>query len=123
MVDANCIAKTDGFGFNGGSVAGQAVYESYHGTTLKGGGRRRSARRSAKRSARRSAKRSARRSAISSTKRVNRKVSRRSARRVARRTAKRSNKRSANLQGRRAVYREAEKSEEQQGGFFSSLFN
>ena len=111
MVDSSCIAKTDGYGFNGGSVAGQAAYESYHGTTLKGGGRRRSSRRSAKRTARRSAKRSARRSA----KRVNKRVSRR--------TARRSVKRSAKLQGRRAVYREVEKSEGQQGGFFSSLFN
>jgi hypothetical protein len=119
MTDANCMVKTDGYSFNGGSVAGQAAYESYHGTTLKGGGRRRSARRSAKRTARRSAKRAARRSA----KRTNRRVSRRAARRVARRTAKRSNKRSAKLQGRRAVYREVEKSEGQQGGFFSSLFN
>ena len=102
-MDTSCMAKTDGYSFNGGSVAGQAAYESYHGTTLNGGGRRRSARRSAKRSARRSAKRTNRR--------------------VSRRTARRSVKRSAKLQGRRAVYREVEKSEGQQGGFFSSLFN
>ena len=49
MADSTCIANTDGYSFNGGSVAGQAAYESYHGTTLNGGGRRRSSRRSAKR--------------------------------------------------------------------------
>ena len=60
-MDTNCLPKTDGYGFEGGSVAGQAAFSSYQ-VNIKGGGRRtqqgaRIARRSAKRTARRSARR------------------------------------------------------------------
>ena len=47
------MVKTDGYSFNGGSVAGQAVYVLIT-DNITGGGRTRSSRRSAKRTARRS---------------------------------------------------------------------
>ena len=89
-MDSACLPNTAGYTFNGGHVGGQAIFESVHPPLTQGGGgrRRRAARKSTRR--RRSARKVARRSA--------RKTARRSARKVARR-----------VQGRRAVYREAEK--------------
>ena len=93
-MDSACLPNTAGYTFNGGHVGGQAIFESVHPPLTQGGGgrRRRAARKSTRR--RRSARKTARRSA--------RKVARRSARKTARRSARR-------VQGRRAVYREAEK--------------
>ena len=84
MVSA-CLSNTAGYTFNGNHVGGQAIFESVHSPLTGGGRRRRAPKKSTKR--RRSARKTARRSA--------RKNTRRSARRV---------------QGRRAVYREAEQS-------------
>ena len=117
-MDTNCLPKTDGYGFEGGSVAGQAAFSSYHGTTLKGGGRRRRAARKAKRTARRSAKRTARRSARRSAKRTARRTARRSAKRSAKRTARRTARRVAKrtrTRSRRNTRREIDM-EEMTGG-------
>ena len=81
-MDSACLPNTAGYTFNGGHVGGQAIFESVHPPLTQGGGGRR----------RRAARKSTRR--------------RRSARKTARRSARRSARR---VQGRRAVYREAEK--------------
>lgn len=110
--DSNCLPTTAAYTFNGNQIAGQAIYESVHPplSQLSGGGRkkrrvsrtkRKSSKRSAKRTARRSARRTARRSA--------RRTARRAARRAGSRT--RRSKKSNELVGRRAVYRELEKSQ------------
>ena len=100
-MDTSCLPNTASYTFNGDHIGGQAVFESVH-PPLSGGGRRR-ARKTARKSTRRSARRNTRRSA--------RRDARRNARRSARRTTRRSARRSARgAQGRRAVYREADKS-------------
>ena len=105
-MDSACLPNTAGYTFNGGHVGGQAIFESVHPPLTQGGGgrRRRAARKSTRR--RRSARKTARRSARKVARRSARKTARRSARKTARRSARRSARR---VQGRRAVYREAEK--------------
>ena len=92
-MDTSCLPNTASYTFNGDHIGGQAVFESVH-PPLSGGGRRR-----ARKTARKSTRRSARRSARRSTRRVERRTPRRSARRSVR-----------GVQGRRAVYRGADKS-------------
>ena len=99
-MDSACLPNTAGYTFNGGHVGGQAIFESVHPPLSQGGGGRR--RRAARKSTRRSARKSTRRSARKTARRSARKTARRSARKTTRRTARR-------VQGRRAVYREAEK--------------
>ena len=113
-MDSACLPNTAGYTFNGGHVGGQAIFESVHPPLTQGGGgrRRRAARKSTRR--RRSARKTARRSARKTARRSARKTARRSARKTARRTARRSARKTARrtarrVQGRRAVYREAEK--------------
>mgnify|MGYP001463447240 CR=1 FL=1 len=109
-MDSACLPNTAGYTFNGGHVGGQAIFESVHPPLSQGGGgrRRRAARKSTRR--RRSARKVARRSARKTARRSARKTTRRSARKTARRSARKNARRSARrVQGRRAVYREAEK--------------
>ena len=126
-MDSACLPNTAAYTFNGGHVGGQAIFESVHPPLTQGGGgrrrraarkstrRRRSARKVARKTARRSARKAARKTARRSARKVARKNTRRTARRTAKRTAlrtaKRTTRRSARrVQGRRAVYREADKS-------------
>ena len=118
-MNSACLPNTAAYTFNGGHVGGQAIFESVHPPLAQGGGgrRRRAARkstrrrRSARKTARRSARKTARRSARKTARRSARKTARRSAGKVTRKTSRRTTRRSARkVQGRRAVYREADKS-------------
>ena len=110
-MNSACLPNTAAYTFNGGHVGGQAIFESVHPPLAQGGGgrRRRAARKSTRR--RRSARKTARRSARKTARRSARKTARRSAGKVTRKTSRRTTRRSARkVQGRRAVYREADKS-------------